>query len=104
VNPLGVIADRVAGLSATWILVSWTVPVLQTFPVIGTVTTQPALEHTKLLSPGLAQCLVMLTVELTVSLHVADAVFSEFITWLPKLPLAVAVFVNVSAVESNTTE
>jgi len=85
-------------------LVSWTVPVLQTVPKIGTVTTQPLLEHCKLLFPGLAQCLVMLTVELTVSLHVADAVFSEFITWLPNLPLAVAMFVNVSAVESNTTE
>jgi hypothetical protein len=84
--------------------VNCTVPVLQTVPVIGTVTTQPLLVHTKLLSPGLAQCLSIVTVELTLMLHVADAVFSEFITWLPKLPLAVAVFVNVSAVEVNTTE
>jgi hypothetical protein len=85
-------------------LLSWVFPLLQTWAVIGTVTKQPLLEHTRLLLPGAAQCLAMATTELTFSLHVADAVFSELITWFPKLPLAVAVFVNVSAVERNTTE
>ena len=76
--------------------VSWSFPVLQTFAVMGTVTTQPALEHTRLLRPGAVQCLVMVMVEFTLVLQVADAVSSEFMVWLPNMALAVAVFVNVS--------
>ena len=105
VNPLGVIAARVAGLSAIWMFVSSVFPLLQTFEVMGTVTTQPLLEQVRLLRPGLAQCFFMAMTELTLILHVADAGGPvEFMVWPPTIAVAVALLVRVVLVESKTIE
>ncbi len=96
VNPLGVMpGERAAGSSANVMPVSWTLPVLQTWPLKGTCTTHPLAEQDNP-GPGATQCLSTLSVALTLKLHVAVAVLSEFTVVEPKVLLAVAEFTTLS--------
>ncbi len=96
VNPLGVMpGERATGSSANVMPVSWTLPVLQTWPLKGTSTTHP-LDEQDNPGPGATQCFTTLSVALTLKLHVAVAVLSEFTVVEPKVLLAVAEFVTVS--------
>ncbi len=101
---IGPIAERVAGLSETVMFVSLTVPSLQTRAEMGTCTTHPPGEEQDNPGPGATQAFTMLTDELTVRLHDAEAVLSESTVLEPKVLLAVAWLVTASEVVVNWTE
>ena len=67
----------VAGLSASVMAVSCDVPVLHTWALNGTSTTQPLLEHTRSLDVGATQCFCTVTVDCAEPVQVAWAVGSH---------------------------